>query len=508
MKFVKEENGNVRVTDDAGDNITMIQDIGVRIQAEGILDFISITQNGFEIIRFATADVSATQILPDPEVAFAGTTSDLIQLLTDDFFLISSGGGGGSCTCTCDVDVNVSEVGFDARFLDAFARLRFSQPETIFDSKQIVDGLPIFWDDQQTSGSGATSVHNTNQASSTLSVSVSTAGKRVRQTYRRFNYQAGKSQLIVRTGVLGDPISGITKEFGLHDDENGLFFASGSGNVSVNIRTFTSGAAVTTSIPQSLWNGDRLDGTGESGLNIDWNNATIFFFDFEWLGVGDVRFGIFYKGKPVICHIFENSSAKTVVYMSTPNLPLRTSIENDGTGIAADITDICSTVISEGGIQNTGLTLGINRGSTSFTTGNNTNLYPLIAIRLNSSYLGSTVKPESFSLVCTSTATYAWYLLLDPTVTGTVFSWTALSNSSIDYDVSTTNATTVSGGTVLKTGVGRETNQGGSGSAAVINDFALGSDISGTSNILVLAVQRLNGTNETFFGGLNWLDQK
>jgi hypothetical protein len=98
MKFVKETNGNVRVTDDLGENITLIQDIGVRVQAEGLLDYISISQNGFEILKFATADISGTQILPAAEIPFAGTTSDLIQILTDDFFLSSSSGGGGGTT--------------------------------------------------------------------------------------------------------------------------------------------------------------------------------------------------------------------------------------------------------------------------------------------------------------------------------------------------------------------------------------------------------------------------
>jgi hypothetical protein len=95
MKFVKEQNGNVRVTDDTGDNIILIQNIGTRVQSENTGDFISLTQNGFEIFRFATVDIIATQILPAAETPFAGTTSDLIQILTDGFFIISTGGGGG-----------------------------------------------------------------------------------------------------------------------------------------------------------------------------------------------------------------------------------------------------------------------------------------------------------------------------------------------------------------------------------------------------------------------------
>lgn len=401
------------------------------------------------------------------------------------------------------------EIQFPTAALDAFARQRMSQPVTIFDSKLVADALPIYWDESEISGSGTGGTYNTNQASFTLDVSNLTAGRRVRQTYRRFNYQAGKSQLGIFTGVLGAPVSGNSKKIGLFDDSNGVFFDSTDSTVGVNVRTFTSGSAVDNRIVQSSWNLDKMDGTGESGITLDFTKTQIFFIDFEWLGVGTVAFGVFVDRQPYYVHFQNHANSLTTVYMSTPNLPIRYEIENDGTGASDTLVQICSTVISEGGQQETGLTLGLNRGATSFQTNNNSNIYPLVALRLNSSYLGSTVKPESFSIVCTTSAAYAWYLILDPTVTGTALSWTALSNSSIDYDITTTNATTLSGGTILKTGVSRETNNGGSGvNNTLVNDFALGSDIAGTAQTLVLAVQRVNGASETFFAGLNWLDQK
>lgn len=85
--------------------------------------------------------------------------------------------------------------------LDAFGRKRVSNPEVVFDSKQIVDNQPLYWDDQQTSGSGTSSTYNTNQSSTTISVSNLTAGVRIRQTFRRFNYQPGRGQTIFMTGV-------------------------------------------------------------------------------------------------------------------------------------------------------------------------------------------------------------------------------------------------------------------------------------------------------------------
>jgi hypothetical protein len=395
----------------------------------------------------------------------------------------------------------------DAAQLDAFARLRTSEPETVFDSKQIADNQALFWDDQQVSGSGTTSTYNTNQASSTLAVSASTAGRRVRQTFRRFNYQPGKSQLFILTGILGNGSTGITKRCGLFDDKNGLYFGVDATGFHIGIRTYTSGSAVDTKVYQSSFNLDKFDGTGISSINLDLTKTNIFFADFEWLGVGRVRYGLFVDGKPYYIHEVLNANNNTLVYMSNPNLPVRWEIINNGTGGASNLTHICSTVISEGGLKDTGYGFGITRGVNPLVTLNNTNIYPLFAIRLNSNYLHSTIKLLNFGINCTSTATYNWYLLLNPTVTGTALSFTQITNSSIDAQINTTNATTVSGGTTLLTGTASQTNETG---INIVNatDFAMGSSIAGVADIVVLGVQRATGTTETFYGSLNWREQQ
>ena len=390
---------------------------------------------------------------------------------------------------------------------DAFYRQRFTQPETIFDSKQIVDKQPLFWDDQLLSGSGGSSTYNTNQASTTLSVAASTAAVRIRQTFRRFNYQPGKSQLFIQTGIFGAAATGIKRKAGLFDAQNGVFFDQQSDGMGVTIRTYTSGSAVDTRVLQSNWNIDKLDGSGTSGITLDFTKTLIWFADFEWLGVGSVRFGFFINGRPYYCHKVNNANVNTLVYMSNPNLPLRYEIENTGTGGAVGFTHICSTVISEGGLKETGYGFGINRGIAPLVTLNNTSIYPLFAIRLNSSYLASTIKLLSMGINCTSTATYNWYLMLNPTVTGTALSFTQITNSSIDAQINTTNATIVSGGTTLLSGTASQTNESG---INIVNatDFGMGSNIAGVSDIVVLGVQRATGTTETFYGSLNWREQQ
>lgn len=395
----------------------------------------------------------------------------------------------------------------DSANLDAFQRFRISAPQTIFDSKQLADKQPLFWDDQQTSGGGTTSTHTANNSLTTMAVSNLTAGIRVRQTFRRFNYQPGKSQLILLTAIFGASATGITRQAGLFDDNNGLFFKQTSSGFGVVVRTYTSGAAVDTITAQSSWNIDPMDGTGASGITLDFEKAQIFLIDFEWLGVGRIRFGVVVGGIIYYVHEILNDNSLTTVYISTPNLPLRYSIQNNGSGTASNLKHICSTVISEGGMQETGFPFGLNRGDTALTTLNNNSFYPLIAIRLNSSYLGSTVRIKDFNIICTSTAAYNYVLILNPSVVGTALAWTALTNSSIDYQVNTTNATTVTGGTVLHSGTIQNQNEGGYQDMEN-SDFSLGSNIAGTADILVLAVQRINGNTETFYASLNIKDQQ
>lgn len=394
----------------------------------------------------------------------------------------------------------------DGPNLDAFDRLRISNPATIFDSKLLADNQPLVWDDQQTAGT-ATSTYNTNQSSVTLAVTSGATGTRVRQTYRRFNYQPGKSQLVFLSGILGASVANVTKRLGLFDANNGLFFESDGTDVGVVRRTFTSGVAVDNRVAQSAWNLDKMDGSGPSGINLDFTKAQIFLIDFEWLGVGRIRMGFVVNGIIYYCHQFLIANVIPLVSFSVPNLPLRYEISSS---VAADasLVAICSSVISEGGQNPTGNLFSVDRGSTGLQTLNDSDLYPLIAIRLKSAQQFATVNPKNLSVICTSTSAYRWALLLNPTITGTGLSFTSLANSAIEYDVSRTNTSKVAAGTGTQVQSGYAQNQGDSNVAAILeSNIRLGASIAGVSDILVLAVQRINGTTETFFGSLGWREE-
>lgn len=408
----------------------------------------------------------------------------------------------------------------DGPNVDAAGRIRVGVAEVQFESKLLHDAAPILWDDQQVSGAGTTSTYSAVTNTLTMSVSAATAGRRVRQTLRRLTYQPGKSQLLFFTGVIGAPAAGIIREVGQTDGTNGVLFSSRnvvtasypSSAVYVVVRSSTSGVTADTAVPQSGWNLDRLDGSGgsanPSGITLNFNLGQLFVIDYTWLSLGDVRFGFRVGGRIVYCHRFTFENVVALPWAATPDLPLRYSIENTGAGGAASLVQICSAVFSEASLNNTGYSFGVNRGATALTTNNDASIYPLIAIRLRSGYLGSTVRPTSITIACSSTAVFAWYLLVNPTVTGTALSFSGVNLTSVEADVARTNTTTLTPtGLAIATGVAQAASEGFVTFHAN-TQYAIGSTIAGVSEVLVLAVQRLTGAAETFYGALNWDDRQ
>jgi len=380
---------------------------------------------------------------------------------------------------------------------DAFGRLRVSNLTTLFDSKQINDNMPLFWDDSEVSGSGTTSTYNANQASTTIAVGATTAGKRVRQTFQRFNYQPGKSQLVVLTALLADAGVGNTACLGYFDDKNGLFFMIKDSVMSVVRRTYTSGSAVNTVVEQSSFNIDKMDGTGSSGVTLDPSKTQIMFMDFEWLGVGRVRMGFYNAGVPIYCHEFLHANVESLVYMSTPNLPLRYEIENDGTGPAASLLHMCSSVASEGGITNLGILRHEDSGSvSSLSTGTK---YAILGIRLKSTHTDVNVILKNLSLLATSQNDLAhWELQFNPSVAGT-FTYADVTNSAIQV-AQGASTNTVTNGTHIDGGYFSTTLPI---SPKLDSSLRLGAAIDGTVDEIVLVVRPITN-NITVEGSLTW----
>jgi hypothetical protein len=392
----------------------------------------------------------------------------------------------------------------DNATIDAFGRIRVSEPFTILDTKQLTDSLPLFYDDAEISGGGTSTTYNANQASTTIAVSANTAGVRARQSKLRGTYQPGKSLLILATFVLGTTPAGVTKRVGYFDEKNGLFLQAAGSVLSFVRRTYTSGTAVDNVILQSAWNIDKMDGTGRSGITLDVTKTQIMIADLEWLGVGRVRFGFVIDGKIYYCHEILNANVLTLVYMSTPNLPVRYEIGNDGTGAASSLVHICSSVVSEGGQQATVAQTYVSRQGVGATLANQDLYTPVLSIRLKSTHIGTRISPMLVELLATTAINFEWVLLMNPTIAGVdAASWVSVTNSALEYDVSRTAVNTVTGGYRLAGGYSAATATSRPSVSGIASSYlTIGSNINGSVDQLVLAVANIDANGGTVYAGM------
>jgi len=145
----------------------------------------------------------------------------------------------------------------------------------------------------------------------------------------------------------------------------------------------------------------------------------------------------------------------------------------------------------------------VNRGNTSLVASTANNIYALVGVRLKTTHLGAFIQLVDYSALCTSAAIYTYYILLNPTIVGTALTWTPLTNSAVEYAFGT-SATTLTGGTVLATGVLQATTQNPDIlKRAVESDLSIGSSIAGVRDELFIAIQSFS-SNETFYGAAVW----
>lgn len=395
---------------------------------------------------------------------------------------------------------------------DASGRLRVSNPHTLFSSKLTnSDKAPLIWDEQLETGAGITaSTPTEDKPYIDYTSTLNTAGKFTRQTFRRFNYQPGKSQLIQMTGVLdlSGGGTGVERRIGTFDDKNGLFFEDNAGVIGVTMRTHDSGSPVDDTLAQTAWNLDRLDGTGltnnPSGLTADWTKIQIFIIDFQWLSADRVRLGVKISGRIIYVHEFNTANISDIPWASTPNLPLRYQMITTASSPVSTMRIICASVIVEGGEHPVGI--GNSEATIAHINANTADVwYALIGVRLKSTHLGCTVEPGKVSVLSETNDNFEWALFLNPTVAGT-FTFADKANSCLQTvigdSVGDPSANTVTNGFIMDRGFGTDAAEI---TEHIETELRIGATIAGVADRLVLAIRPLT-INADIQGSLSWTE--
>lgn len=386
-------------------------------------------------------------------------------------------------------------VEFNPTATDAFGRLQVSEPYTLFDSQNRYASDNQF--STSTTGTGTTSFL-TNEAAVKMEVTSGGVGSVVRQSYRSMPYQPGKGLLVLATFVMDSNNSvDLTQRVGYYNSQNGVFFQRINGVFSFVLRSYVTGSVSDArTVNQSSWNGDKLDGTGPSGLTLDPTKAQILWMDFEWLGVGSVRCGFVINGVFILCHTFNNANEITSVYMTTAILPMRYEIISSS-AIAASLKQICCTVISEGGYEQASIDHVARRTTIFNNIDTAADFYPIVSIRLASTALGAVVIPNRIQFQPTTLQNYEIALIKNPTLTGA--SWAAVgSDANVEMDVSATAISAA--GTIVQTGYIANTGGGGQTSTLAPTgynwDLQLGASLASVSDIYTLGVRTISGATK------------
>ena len=266
----------------------------------------------------------------------------------------------------CGVSTGAGSGGYDA-----FGRSRISEPFTLADYSHQYGLNPEILTDKV--GAASTVEHLRNKASASLVVGTGNTHYVVHQTRMYHHYMPGKSQFALSSFNFQGPRENTVKRTGYFDDRNGVFVQlAGDNTVSIVKRDTVAGVVTDTVVNQSNWNLDKLDGTTQSGIGLTFTATQLFATDFQWLGVGRVRCGFVVGGQLIYCHEFNHSNVEENVYWSHPSLPIRCEVRNTDTAVGiTSMQQICSTVLSEGGYEESGIEYASSTTSAIVVTGSN-----------------------------------------------------------------------------------------------------------------------------------------
>ncbi len=396
----------------------------------------------------------------------------------------------------------------DSPAVDAFGRLRISSPISEFTSEFQYNLHPLFYD--AVTATNGTITHNANHSAANLNVTTDDGSKAMMQTIEYFRYQPGKSLAIAMTFVMPTQQANTKMQVGYFDDNNGFFLeVKDADTIQFVRRTKTSGSVVDNVVTQSDWNHDKLDGTGHSGVTIDFTKGQILRIDLQWLSFGRIRMMFDIHGTLILAHEFLTANVLTVPVTTTANLPVRWLIENTSASAGAKtLKAICATVYNEGGEQTElGHPFGFANGVTTRTI--STVPIPIVSIRpattLNSITNRVHIRIEEVEILTSKDVFFQ--IIYKPTSITNVSWQNPVSHSAIETDVA---GTAIVGGVVISDGYisGGAANSRGAGRVPFISKLPIALDAAGTgqSRSVSIVLTRVGSQDATCAASINWTE--
>lgn len=418
-----------------------------------------------------------------------------------------------ACDDTYHETVKLNERLGDSPLFDAFGRFRTSQPTTLIDAKHLYNKLPNVFDEALSGNASSSFVKND---SLVLMSTTSTNDYVIRQSWNHFNYEPGKSLQAFFTFVAPKQLDSV-KRIGLfqslsaapYEPSDGIFLEINGNNVYFKM-VKNEGTPHVMTFPQSAWNVDKFDGTGISGLTIDFSKSQIFTIDYEWLGVGRARLGFVFNGQIHYAHYENHYNNIEAPYLTSPNQPIRYEIRQTGAGGAgAILKHICSTVIVEGG--ETGAGQSITVATSAAVAIDSTSYKPIIFLRSNPNAHDATSYIKHLDFI--NLDQYAVHFVLMSLKNSDLvnaLNWTNADSSSMQYAIGNSQSINLSagvniyGGYISGSGQNKVTTESSLNIPEKIAQFGIG--INGREEVLAIVGKSFGG-NTTVLGVVNMIER-
>lgn len=369
-------------------------------------------------------------------------------------------------TATYPQKISFSNDGFT---LDSFERLRVSEPRIAFEysfNAMTPSTATTVW--ESTAYGGGTESLTTNLYGTDLFTTTAANTGRWIQSINHIRYAPAISTLMRFTFNLNDPTAtNLRQRIGMFTDQgtfpstagDGIYFENDSGTFAFVRRYMTQGVTgLEERVVRANWNLDKLDGTGKSGVNLDFTKAQHLLIEFQYLGVGTIRFGFETGTKGVVwCHEIHSVNALTETWSRTGSLPVRAECYNYGTSPTANrLTLINVAVLQEGDVhQKRGWRyFGATSGAAARVTGLTADTwYPVMGIRAvgtNDLTKRARIVPVSLTITLSTVATgptaiKIGLMLLGTPNTGATYAVSPAGGSAAVVDIAATTTTAITG---------------------------------------------------------------
>ena len=352
-----------------------------------------------------------------------------------------------------------------------------------------------------------TAYFSSNISGVTMQVTNQLNSEVIRQTRNVMRYIPGRASELTFAIRFEYPVVGIRRRIGLFDGVDGFYFEDNGGDYACVLISSDDGVPYMERIPRNQWNGDKLDGTGLSGIVADATAQQIVTFEYEWYGGGQIIFKYIINGTSHIIHTINTSNRLKFPWCRTPFLPIRLELKNTtGAGGTHKLLQGSNSLSSQGFTDKMGIAQSILTPLNGYNMLIARTFYPVISIRLKPTALQAVILPTFFQAATLDNTSIFYKLVRNATIiNGT---WFDMPDPNAFTQYNMTSTTVVIDGTDLDSGF---ISAGGGGTRVALDkdtQYQLGRGSMGTvSDTLTLAVAGY-GTNKDAVASITWTEQR